>query len=88
MADLFRRTRLLSTRTTKGSGGPNHRHTIRWCLRNIDAINQVKTQVFGLPAENLIVLRDSNTDNGFARVDHNFNSKNYLLRGISSTTIA
>ncbi len=48
-------------------------------LANIDAINQVKTQVFGLPAENLIVLRDSNTDNGFARVDHNFNSKNYLF---------
>ena len=48
-------------------------------LDNIDAINQVKTQVFGLPAENLIVLRDANTDNGFVRVDHNFNSKNYLF---------
>ncbi len=48
-------------------------------LANIDAINQVKTQVFGLPAENLIVLRHSNTDNGFVRVDHNFNSKNYLF---------
>jgi len=48
-------------------------------LANIDAINQVKTEVFGLPAENLIVLRDSNTDNGFVRIDHNFNSKNYLF---------
>ena len=34
-------------------------------LNNIAAINQVKTQVFGLPAENLFVLRDGNTDNGF-----------------------
>jgi Carboxypeptidase regulatory-like domain len=48
-------------------------------LNNIDAINQVKTQVFGLPAENLIVLRDANTDNGFVRIDHNFNSQNYLF---------
>jgi Carboxypeptidase regulatory-like domain/TonB dependent receptor len=48
-------------------------------LANIDAINQVKTEVFGLPAENLIVLRDSNTDNGFVRIDHNFNSRNYLF---------
>jgi outer membrane receptor for ferrienterochelin and colicin len=48
-------------------------------LNNIDAINQVKTQVFGLPAENLRVLRTANTDNGFARIDHNFNSKNYLF---------
>ncbi len=47
-------------------------------LNNIDAINQVKTQVFGLPAENLGVLRTANTDNGFARIDHNFNSRNYL----------
>jgi Carboxypeptidase regulatory-like domain/TonB dependent receptor len=48
-------------------------------LANIAAINQVKTQVFGLPAENLIVLRDANTDNGFVRIDHNFNSRNYLF---------
>src|SRR6201993_1529464 len=48
-------------------------------LANIDAINQVKTEVFGLPAENLIVLRNGNTDNGFVRIDHNFNSKNYLF---------
>jgi outer membrane receptor for ferrienterochelin and colicin len=47
-------------------------------LENIDAINQVKTQVFGLPAENLNVLRLGNTDNGFVRIDHNFDSRNYL----------
>ncbi|HKD63825.1 MAG TPA: TonB-dependent receptor [Candidatus Acidoferrales bacterium] len=48
-------------------------------LNNIDAINAVKTEVYGLPAENLFVLRDSNTDNGFVRIDHNFNTKNYLF---------
>ena len=48
-------------------------------LNNIDAINQVKTEVFGLAPENLRTLRTANTDNGFARIDHNFNSKNYLF---------
>jgi hypothetical protein len=47
-------------------------------LENIAAINQVKTAVFGLPAENLFVLRDGNTDNGFVRLDENLNAKNYL----------
>ena len=47
-------------------------------LTNIDAINQVKASFYGLPAENLFVLRDGNTDNGFIRVDENLNAKNYL----------
>jgi hypothetical protein len=47
-------------------------------LANIAAINQVKATVFGLPAENLFVLRDGNTDNGFVRLDENLNAKNYL----------
>src|SRR4029077_18672018 len=47
-------------------------------LGNITAINQVKTQVFGLPAENLFVLRAANTDNGFFRLDENLSSRNYL----------
>ena len=47
-------------------------------LDNIAAINQVKTTVFGLPAENLFVLRDGNTDNGFVRLDENLNAKNLL----------
>ncbi len=47
-------------------------------LDNIAAINQVKTAVFGLPAENLFVLRDGNTDNGFVRLDENLNAKNLL----------
>ncbi|MBV8050145.1 MAG: TonB-dependent receptor [Acidobacteriaceae bacterium] len=47
-------------------------------LNNITAINQVKTQVFGLAPENLFVLRDGNTDNGFFRLDENFNTRNNL----------
>ncbi len=47
-------------------------------LDNITAINSVKTNVFHLPAENLFVLRDGNTDNGFFRLDENFNEKNTL----------
>jgi hypothetical protein len=47
-------------------------------LDNIAAINNVKTNVFHLPAENLLVLRDGNTDNGFIRLDENFNTKNTL----------
>src|SRR5579872_1968789 len=47
-------------------------------LNNITAINNVKTSVFGLPAENLSVLRDGNTDNGFVRLDENINARNNL----------
>ncbi|MGH9684260.1 MAG: TonB-dependent receptor [Candidatus Acidiferrales bacterium] len=54
---------------------PTYNSTV---LANIGAINNVKTTVFGLPPENLGVLRTGNTDNGFARLDENFNSRNYL----------
>jgi len=47
-------------------------------LNNLTAINNVKTNVFNLPPENLFVLRDGNTDNGFIRLDENFNPKNTL----------
>ncbi len=47
-------------------------------LGNLSAINQVKTQVFGLTPENLSVLRASNNDNGFIRLDENFSDRNYL----------
>src|ERR1700730_6608257 len=47
-------------------------------LDNIAAINAVKANVFHLPPENLFVLRDGNTDNGFIRLDENFNEKNTL----------
>ena len=43
-----------------------------------NTINNVKVNVFGLAPENLFVIRAANTDNGFIRLDHNFNSKNYL----------
>lgn len=45
---------------------------------NFAAINNVKTTVFHLPAENLSVLRSSNYDNGFIRLDKSFSQKNYL----------
>src|SRR4029077_1483984 len=50
---------------------PTYNSTV---LANIDAINQVKTQVYGLAPENLFVLRDGNTDNGLIRIDQNFGS--------------
>ncbi len=49
-------------------------------LNNIAAINNVKTTVFGLPAENLFVLRDGNTDNGLVRLDQNFGRSNLFVR--------
>lgn len=50
-------------------------------LQSIGAINQVKTQIFGLPAEPALgsVLRTNNTDNGFIRLDHNFGSNENLF---------
>src|ERR1700693_3326022 len=48
------------------AGPPTYNSAV---LNNIAAINQVKTQVFGLAPENLFVLRDGNTDNGFLRID-------------------
>jgi hypothetical protein len=49
-------------------------------LNNIAAINNVKTTVFSLPAENLFVLRDANTDNGLIRLDQNFTHDNLYVR--------
>jgi Carboxypeptidase regulatory-like domain/TonB dependent receptor len=48
-------------------------------LGNINAINQVKEDVFDLPPENLAVLRTADTDNGLARLDHNINTRNYIF---------
>ncbi|MBZ5539927.1 MAG: TonB-dependent receptor [Acidobacteriia bacterium] len=49
-------------------------------LANIDAINLVKTTVYGLPAEPVLgsVLRTNDSDNGFARLDHSFGEKHNL----------
>jgi hypothetical protein len=56
---------------------PTYNSTV---LTNIAAINNVKTTVFGLPAENLFVLRDANTDNALLRLDQNFGRSNLYVR--------
>jgi hypothetical protein len=56
---------------------PTYNSTV---LSNITAINNVKTTVFGLPAENLFVLRNGNTDNGLIRLDQNFTHNNLYVR--------
>src|ERR1700675_1894278 len=56
---------------------PTYNSTV---LTNIAAINDVKTTVFGLPAENLFVLRNANTDNGLVRLDQNFGHSNVYVR--------
>lgn len=50
-------------------------------LANINAINTVKTTVYGLPAEpaGLNVLRTADYDNAFARMDHNFSDHEILM---------
>ncbi len=56
---------------------PTYNSTV---LDNIGAINNVKTSVFGLPAENLFVLRNGNTDNGLVKLDQHFGSSNLFVR--------
>ena len=56
---------------------PTYNSTV---LTNIAAINNVKTTVYGLPAENLFVLRNANTDNGLIRLDQNFTHNNLYVR--------
>src|SRR5258708_37894314 len=56
---------------------PTYNSTV---LTNIAAINNAKTTVFGLPAENLFVLRNANTDNGLLRLDQNFGHRNLYIR--------
>ena len=50
-------------------------------LANITAINNVKTKVYGLPAEpaGLNVLRTGDYNNAFARLDHNFSNHEILM---------
>ena len=59
------------------SESPTYNSTV---LNNIAAINNVKTTVYGLPPENLFVLRDGNLDNGFIRLDQNFSKTNFYVR--------
>ena len=56
---------------------PTYNSTV---LTNIAEINNVKTTVFGLPTENLFVLRDANTDNGLVRLDQIFGRSNLYVR--------
>ena len=56
---------------------PTYNSTV---LSNIAAINNVKTTVYGLPAENLFVLRNGNTDNALIRLDQNFSRNNLYVR--------
>lgn len=56
---------------------PTYNSTV---LTNIAAINNVKVNVFGLPAENLFVLRNANTDNGLIRLDQIFGHHNLYVR--------
>lgn len=58
---------------------PTYNSTV---LANIDAINTVKQQTFGLPKENLLQLRDNNSDNGLLRLDQNFGGSNLYVRYI------
>src|SRR5262249_8751603 len=50
-------------------------------LANINAINELKTDVYGLPAEPNLgsVLRTNNNDNGFVRFDHSFGEKENMF---------
>ncbi|MFY9570875.1 MAG: carboxypeptidase regulatory-like domain-containing protein, partial [Blastocatellia bacterium] len=47
-------------------------------LANIDAINQAKVTRYGLPAENLNLLRDSDADNFLVKLDHNLSERHTL----------
>jgi hypothetical protein len=58
------------------SESPYYNQTV---LDNITAINQVKTQVFGLPAENLFVNRTINYDNFTGKVDHRFSTNEAMF---------
>src|SRR5215469_16225894 len=47
-------------------------------LKNIDAINNVKQNVWGLPIENLFVTRSINYDNGLVKLSHNLSNSESL----------
>jgi carboxypeptidase family protein len=50
-------------------------------LANINAINELKTDVYGLPAEPNLgsVLRTNDNDNGFVRFDHSFGERENMF---------
>ncbi|HVO63444.1 MAG TPA: carboxypeptidase regulatory-like domain-containing protein [Terriglobales bacterium] len=58
------------------SESPYYNSTV---LQNINAINAVKVNVFGLAPEDLVVNRTINYDNGILKMDHNFNAKQSMF---------
>src|SRR5437773_4748108 len=48
-------------------------------MTNIAAINNVKKNVWGLPAENLFVTRSINYDNGLVKLNHNLSDRESLF---------
>ena len=58
------------------SESPYYNSTV---LQNINAINAVKQNVFGLAPENLFVNRTINYDNGILKIDHNFSPTESLF---------
>src|SRR5438067_4762913 len=48
-------------------------------LANIGAINNVKKNIWGLPAENLFVTRSINYDNGLVKLNHNLSDRESLF---------
>ncbi|MEK6407913.1 MAG: carboxypeptidase regulatory-like domain-containing protein [Acidobacteriota bacterium] len=67
----------LNFEAQRRSESPFYNSTV---LANIGAINQAKVTRYALPAENLDVLRDSNSDNFLFKLDHNL-SKRHTLTG-------
>src|SRR5713101_3469945 len=59
---------------------PTYNSVVLNNLNTPDGINFVKVNVFGLPPENLFVLRNGNTDNGLIRLDQNFTHNNLYVR--------
>ncbi len=62
-------------------------------LQNINAINDVKQNVFGLAPENLFVNRTINYDNGIVKLDHNFSGRHsafvrYFINDQRSTNLS
>lgn len=48
-------------------------------LANIDAINDIKVNRFGLPPENLNVTRSNDSDNFLVKIDHQFNERHNMF---------
>jgi Carboxypeptidase regulatory-like domain/TonB dependent receptor len=61
---------------------PTYNSVVLQNLNTPGGINFVKVNVYGLPPENLFVMRDNNSDNGLVRIDQNFGNSNLFARYI------